>query len=420
MTAATANKVNQHIGKLMVPIMAIYALGASQGGINAGIATMGAAFPEAGANIAYVVSIVALGMIPAGAITGIVSGRYIKYRTSILVAIILYLISGLLPVFMGDSMGFTGLLVSRFIFGVAVGWCYPLAQALVFKSVDDEHQRAKWLGIGWAFVNIGSALMELFGGYLALVGWQMCFWVYAIGIIPFIFVLVFLKEPETDAQQAAERAAAHGATAGKAHIPALAFVYVIMLTLTTGFAMPTILYCSFIVPDSAVAGITLSVMTLVGAVSGFTLGPVYKAIGKWTLPVSVLVLGVLYCVAAAFSADFQMIPYLIGFLAGHWGFAIVIPATADMITNLTPIGAATRAMGWNTAFHQIGCFIGTPVGVFVLGLVGSQNPVDCVMPCSIAIVVLGVIYCIIAAFTKMEKYGENYEVELEAKANTEV
>ena len=40
MTAATANKVNQHIGKLMVPIMAIYALGASQGGINAGIRTI--------------------------------------------------------------------------------------------------------------------------------------------------------------------------------------------------------------------------------------------------------------------------------------------------------------------------------------------------------------------------------------------
>ena len=420
MTAATANKVNQHIGKLMIPIMAIYALGASQGGINAGIATMGAAFPEAGANIAYVVSIVALGMIPAGALTGIVSGRYIKYRTSVLVAIILYLISGLLPVFVGEAMGFTGLLVSRFIFGVAVGWCYPLAQALVFKSVDDEHQRAKWLGIGWAFVNIGSALMEFAGGYLALVGWQMCFWVYAIGIIPFIFVLIFLKEPETDAQQAAERAAAHGVEVKKAHIPALAFVYMIMLTLTTGFAMPTILYCSFIVPDSAVAGITLSVMTIVGAVSGFTLGPVYKAIGKWTLPVSVLVLGILYCVAAIYSADFQMIPYLIGFLVGHWGFAIIIPATADMITNLTPIGAATRAMGWNTAFHQLGCFIGTPVGVFVLGLVGSQNPVDCVLPCSIVLVVLGVVYLIIAAFTKMEKYGENYEVELEAKAETEV
>lgn len=414
-----ADKVNKSIGKLMIPIMAIYCLGASQGGINAGIATMGAAFPEAGPNIAYVVSIVALGMIPAGAITGIVSGKYIKYKTSVIVAIILYLISGLLPCFIGQMMDFTTLLITRFIFGVAVGWCYPLAQALVFKSIDDENQRAKWLGIGWAFVNIGSALMEFCGGYLAMAGWEMTFWVYAIGIIPFIFVLIFLEEPETDAQQAAERAAAAGKAVTKAKIPALAFVYMIMLTLTTGFAMPTILYCSFIVPDSAVAGITLSLMTIVGAVSGFTLGPVYKAIGKWTLPVSVLELGILYVVAAIFSPDWQMIPYLIGFLVGHWGFAIVIPATADMITNLTPIGAATRAMGWNTAFHQIGCFIGTPVGVFVLGIIGSENPVDCVLPCSIVLVILGIVYCVLAAVTKMEKYGENYEVELEAMANTE-
>lgn len=419
MTADTANKVNQHIGKLMIPIMAIYALGASQGGINAGIATMGANFPDVGPNIAYVVSIVALGMIPAGALTGIVSGRYIKYRTSIIVAIILYLISGLLPVFAGASMDFTTLLITRFIFGISVGWCYPLAQALVFKSVSDEHGRAKWLGIGWAFVNIGSAIMELAGGYLAFAGWEMVFWVYAIGIIPFIFILIFFQEPKTDAQQAAEEAAAKGVAVEKAKIPALAFVYMIMLTLTTGFAMPTILYCSFIVPDSGMAGIILSLMTVVGAVSGFSMGPVYKAIGKWILPVSVLSLGILYCVAAAFSAQFELIPYLIGFLVGHWGFAIVIPATADMITNLTPIGAATRAMGWNTAFHQIGCFIGAPIGVFVLQLVGSPNPVDAVMPCSIAIVVLGVVYCLLAGITHTNAEKENADVEKIAEANVQ-
>lgn len=405
----TTSKVNESIGKMMIPIMAIYALGASQGGINAGMATMGAAFPEAGANIAYVVSIVALGMIPAGLLTGIMTGKVIKYRTSIICAIVLYLISGLIPVFAGTSMTFTTLLVSRFVFGIAVGWCYPLAQALVFKTVDDEHQRAKWLGIGWAFVNIGSAIMEFAGGYLAMAGWEMVFWVYAVGIIPFVFVLVFLKEPETDAQQAAERAAAVGEQAGKAHIPPLAFAYMLLLTLTTGFAMPTILFCSFVVPDSATAGIILSLMTVVGAVSGFTLGPVYKKIGKWTLPVSILALGILYVVSAMFSGQFQMVPYAAAFLVGHWGFAIVIPATADMVTNLTPIGAATRAMGWNTVFHQMGCFIGTPISVFVLGLVGSPNPIDCLLPCSIAIVVLGVIGLVLASVTKMDKYGENYQ-----------
>lgn len=183
----------------------------------------------------------------------------------------------------------------------------------------------------------------------------------------------------------------------------------IFLTLTTGFAMPTILYCSFIVPDSAFAGILLSVMTFVGAVSGMTLGPVYKAIGKWTLPVSVLELGILYCVAAFFvGPNWSAVPYAAAFLIGHWGFAVVIPGTADMITNLTPIGAATRAMGWNTVFHQLGCFIGTPVATTILMLVGSQNPMDCVMPASICLVVMGVLYCILAASTKMEKYGENY------------
>ena len=403
------SEVKQKVGKAMVPIMAIYALGASQGGINAGLATMGASFPDVGANIAYVVSIVALGMIPGGLLTGILTGKVIKYRTSIVTAIILYLISGCFPIFFNDSWSFATLLVGRFIFGFAVGWCYPLAQALVFKTVDDENQRATWLGAGWAFVNIGSAIMEFAGGYLAIISWKMCFCVYLLGIVPLLVVIPLLKEPKTDEVQAAERAAAHGERQVKAKIPPIAFVYMIFLTLTTGFAMPTILYCSFIVPDSAFAGILLSVMTFVGAVSGMTLGPVYKAIGKWTLPVSVLELGILYCVAAFFvGPNWSAVPYAAAFLIGHWGFAVVIPGTADMITNLTPIGAATRAMGWNTVFHQLGCFIGTPVATTILMLVGSQNPMDCVMPASICLVVMGVLYCILAASTKMEKYGENY------------
>ena len=251
--------------------------------------------------------------------------------------------------------------------------------------------------------------MEFAGGYLAIISWKMCFCVYLLGIVPLLVVIPLLKEPKTDEAQAAERAAAHGERQVKDKIPPIAFVYMIFLTLTTGFAMPTILYCSFIVPDSAFAGILRSVMTFVGAVSGMTLGPVYKAIGKWTLPVSVLELGILYCVAAFFvGPNWSAVPYAAAFLIGHWGFAVVIPGTADMITNLTPIGAATRAMGWNTVFHQLGCFIGTPVATTILMLVGSQNPMDCVMPASICLVVMGVLYCILAASTKMEKYGENY------------
>ena len=42
-------------------------------------------------------------------------------------------------------------------------------------------------------------------------------------------------------------------------------------------------------------------------------------------------------------------------------------------------------------------------------LVGSQNPIDCLLPSAIAITVLGVVYVFLVGATKMEKYGENYD-----------
>ena len=407
-------QVKEGFNKAIIPIMAIFALGASQGGVNAGLATMGAAFPEAGPNIGYVISMVALGMIPSGIISGAVTGRFIKYRTSIIAAIVLYIVSGCWPFFMGSGESFGMLLVSRFVFGFAVGWSYPLAQALTFKTFDNENKRASILGAGMAFFNLGSLIMELAGGYLALVSWQACFLVYLIGIIPLVIVIFMLKEPERDSEQAAELAAETGGEV-KTKIPPIAFLYMLMLTLIVAFAMPTILYCSFVLPDSAISGWVLSAMTLVGAVTGFTVGPVYKKLKKWTLPVAGLFLGVLYVVCAlnAQPGSFNLVVYIATFLVGHWGFAIVIPATGNMITNLVPIGAATRAMGFNTAFHQAGCFLATPVATLVMGLLGAQAVTDLLLPCSIVIVVLGVLQFVLAGFTDMSKYDDGYgKVEL--------
>ena len=165
-------------------------------------------------------------------------------------------------------------------------------------------------------------------------------------------------------------------------------------------------------PDSAFAGILLTVMTIVGAVCGMLVGPFYKKLGKWLLPVGCLEVGILYAVSALFIGDnWSPALYAIAFLVGHWGFVMLIPGTSNMVTLLTPIGAATRAMGWNTCFHQLGCFIGTPVATTILMVLGSQNPMDCLLPSSILLIVLGIVYCGLAAVTKVEKYGENYGVE---------
>jgi MFS family permease len=407
---------NQKRSLIFIPIMAIFALGASQGGVNAALSTMAVAFPNAGAGIAYVISIVALGMIPAGALSGFVTGRYVRYKTSIIIAIILYLISGCYPFFMDSSASWEMLLVTRFIFGCAVGWSYPQASALAFKSYHNEQKRARIIGSGMAFMNIGTLLMEFGGGYLALFSWQSAFLVYLIGIVPLLAVVFFLKEPERDIQQAEELAKATGSEV-KTKITWIAWPYMIFLMLLVTFLMPTILYGSFVIEingfgDSATTGLIMSAMTVVGALSGFTLGPAYKKLGKWLLPIAAAWVGIFYIIGGYFSqpGTANFVGYLVCFLVGHWGFAIIIPGTANILTNLVPIGAATKTMGFNTAFHQLGCFLPAPIATFMMGIIGGQTPLDLLIPCSVIVVILTVLYTVLVAFTDMKKLSIDTEV----------
>ncbi len=408
-------KAQKGIGIAMIPILSVFALGASQGGVNAGLATMAMNFPDSGADIGYVVSMVAAGMIPAGILSGILTGRFIKYKTTIIIAMICYIISGVAPFFLPNDASFTTLLIFRFIFGVAVGWSYPLASALTFKLVHNEEQRATWLGVGMAFFNIGTIFMEAAGGYLALISWQHTFLVYLIGIIPLILVITMLKEPPKDIEQEEEAAAAAGVEVDT-KIPAIVWPYVILLTCACTLALPTILFASMIMlsafgADSGVSGLLLSAMTVVGMLSGFTLGPVYKRLRKWTLPVACLWLGIIFAGCAIFApgpGEGNMVAYVACFLLGHWGFAIIIPGTSNVLTNLVPIGAATKTMGVFTCFHQAGCFLATPVAGLLMGILGCDPMTQglvayhgLMLPASIGVIICGVLYIILASVTKM-------------------
>lgn len=406
-----AEQAKKKVGLAMVPILAVFALGASQGGVNAGLNTMAMAFPEAGPDIGYVVSMVALGMIPAGFLSGAITGKYVKYRTTIIIAIVCYLISGCFPFFLSEGSSFTTLLISRFIFGVAVGWSYPLANALTFKLIDNPEQRATWLGIGFAFFNIGTIFMEFAGGMLALISWQACFLVYLIGIIPLILVIVMLKEPASDTEQEEELAAEAGVEADT-KIPPIVFVYCILLTLGVTFAMPTILYASMIAAmsfglDAGAAGLILSVMTVVGMLCGFTMGPAFKLLGKWVVPVGALELGICYAICGHFAATGDLIPWLVFFYVGHWGFVAIINGTSNLLTNLVPLGAATKTMGIYTAFHQAGCFLATPASTALVGLLGLASAdmaamyIGLMMPASFIVIAVGVVTAIVTAFVKL-------------------
>jgi MFS family permease len=97
----------------------------------------------------------------------------VRYRTICIISTVFYVVAGTLPYFCGTSMGFGGLLASRFVFGLAVGFFTPLTNALVSHLYDDEDKRASALGYGNAMFSVGGILSQLIGGYLCLVScWQ--------------------------------------------------------------------------------------------------------------------------------------------------------------------------------------------------------------------------------------------------------
>ena len=124
-------------------------------------------------------------------------------------------------------------------------------------------------------------------------------------------------------------------------------------------------------------------------------------------------LGIIFAGCAVFApapGEGNFFAYVACFLIGHWGFAIIIPGTSNVLTNLVPIGAATKTMGIFTCFHQAGCFLATPVAGLLMGFLGL-DPVTqgfaayhgLMMPAAIGVIICGVLYIVVAACTKLRE-----------------
>lgn len=394
-------------GAAVVPIMAIYALGASQGGVNAGLATISQAFPDAGANISYITSMVALGMIPACILSGMLAGRKVGYKSSIIVSLVLYLVAGMAPALLPEGTPFAVLLATRFVFGLAVGWSFPLGQALVLKLFDSEKKRASIMGVGMAFFNVGQIIMALAAGYLALISWQACFFVYLIGAVSLLLVATLLKEPEKDSP--AQNATAHDdeapkGSASKANIPLPAWALMVMLALCNAFAMPALSYSSFVIDDPSISGIVLSLFTVIGALSSLMTGLVYGKLGKWSVPLAAIELAACFvvCGLCANAGASGMVAFIVALLLGSWGYTIIIPAITNTVASLVPPAASTRAMGFNTAFQQFGGFLSTPIAALIMGILGSASVAELILPCSVCLAACAVLLIVITAFTRQK------------------
>lgn len=264
-----------------------------------------------------------LTVIPATLISGAVAGKQVSFRALAITGISLFVLGGVAPYFANDFMV---ILFERAIFGMGLGILAPLGNALVMGLYEGD-RIATLTGMITLAGNIGGMILQFFGGYFASFGWNFSFLPHALGVISLILVIFFLPEPPKAPVQKVKEAMV------KEKLPVKLFIIVIVYGVFTMGIYPMLMNMSTVIAErgigtTATAGVVLALSTIGGILAGIVFGKIYKAIGRFVMPVGYLLatIGLIMVVLANDFAFLSAGVFLVGF-----AMSTLIPANMMLI-----------------------------------------------------------------------------------------
>ncbi len=339
----------------IIAILALFTLEPTTGFLTSDIANIIDAFQIGAGQATWVITIASLVMIPVAIIGGAVAGRWISYRALALTGVGIYALAGLLPLLTGEN--FTLLLVVRALWGLGAGLNFTLANSLIAVTYRDEQQRARMFGLGNLIFSISAVLSTILGGYLATISWSAPFLGYFVGVVAFVLILLFLREPEIAAgtsEQASQ----------KARIPLLAWVPLLVFAIGIVAIYPLISLNSVVFSQAAlgsedIVGLVGSLSTIVGFFVSLAFSTLYRRLGRWVLPLSMIVTaaGMLLAAIASQPPQGSIALYSIAFGVVGAGMMGLTIGTPMILTTIVPPQAASLTQGLFAAALNLGAVI---------------------------------------------------------------
>lgn len=292
-------------------------------------------------------------LIPVAIISGALAGSRVKYKTLVVVGMILFVIGGVVPYFLND---FTAILIARVVFGIGIGIISPMGTALILDLFDGQ-ERVNLLGTGNVFMMIGGIVLQMLGGILCSIGWRYTFLLHILAVIPLLIVLFYLHEPKKVTRKNME----------KIKMPFPVYGYTIMFGVIIMLIYTMILNVSTIMDvrdlgTPASVGVVLSMTTVGGMLAGMAFGKVYKITSKFTIPLGMFIsAGGL--ATAAFANSITILA--VGTLITGIGFTTIMPAITMEIGAIVPPAGVGVASGILTAMLNGGMFFSPYFMTFV-------------------------------------------------------
>lgn len=353
-------------------ILAVYFVIPDMGYIAPSLSAIAEQYGVDAGSASYLSTIVSLTQIVSAFICGLIAGKFISRKLLLSIAVTGMAVFGVIPVFFSPAaVPFWVLMVDRAIFGLFLGFLQPIIFAFVANVFSDENKRANGYGIGNVAFNVGAVFASSVGGICVGIGWNTAFWLYAIGLVVLVFVIVFYKEPlvKMDDESKSE----------KARITPLAWFYtsIIFVAMVLDYPFFTVFISALIdhgVCDGVMGGQLLSLFTLVGIVVAAIFGLLFKNLRMKTLPVACLLCAIGLAVIFLGIAVTKSLPVVVVGVCiiafGHMAITAGVPHYVSI--TCTP-AVASAALAYTAMAMNLGGFVSSPYVQLVTSIEGSGD-----------------------------------------------
>ncbi|UWG98679.1 MFS transporter [Dehalobacter sp. DCM] len=376
----------------------------SMGIMTPTMATLSQAFPTVPfISITYIGTIVALFQIFGSFIGGAIVGKFLKFRTTLILAFVLYLVGGLGPYFLPDGSSWTTVLVFRAIFGLGLGLNVPMGATLISRLYRDEAKRAKMMGFGMLFFNIGAFGFSYLGPSLALISWQTAFLAHFVGIVGLIGAIMLKEPPDAEEVKGAKV---------KITPRAVLWPLVFAIEMTLVYSMFTmgsmVLAQGGMDPNTAgmYQGTGIAILTAVGFVLSIGFGWIYRVVNKWIVAISMICVTIGLFLVSSSGASLSIPLFLAGWVFFGIGQQGITNGLPMVVSTVVDKATAAAALGLTFGFMNFGGFTSTPWAQ-LLSTIGADTAAAVIRANGIVFIVFTIV--MIVATMRMKKFSSESE-----------
>ncbi|MCD8356385.1 MAG: MFS transporter [Clostridia bacterium] len=331
---------------LCISVLSVFAFGNCMGAIDGALSKIADALNVEHTIALYVGSIPALTSMFSGLFLGIVAGKKLPYKATAACCAVLMIIAGVAPFI---AKNFTMILITRCFFGLGLGGMMSLQNPIATKLIPVQ-KRAFILGLGTCTAFTFQCILQLAGGILADVHWNLTFFTHLILIIPLIVLIFFLPKIELDPPETKQE--------GKAKLPLAAILMCIVIGIVTLNLAPLLFGSAFyvaVISNSATVAAIIAMLFSIGCMGG---GLIYPKLYKWLKGKCFTAFLVIGAIGLGISASATTIPVLaLGFFIGGISFSSMQAGLMMLLGLICPPERVGFASALMMVFVNLGGFL---------------------------------------------------------------